>query len=58
MGFFSPAPAKPVKKAAPAKTEPAKQSFEMPDFTKTSSSSEEKHEFTLEEIMKEYGHDF
>ena len=37
----------------PVKEEPK---FEVPDFT--ASATEEKHEFTLEEIMKEYGHEF
>ena len=46
-------PVEAPKKAEPVKEEPK---FEVPDFT--ASATEEKHEFTLEEIMKEYGHEF
>ncbi len=53
------APVETPKKEEPKKAEPVKEEpkFELPDFTATP-ASEEKHEFTLEEIMKEYGHDF
>lgn len=50
-----------IKKPLPVKeepkAEPVKADVEIPDFTASSNSSEE-HEFTLEEIMKEYGHDY
>ena len=46
-------PVEAPKMAEPVKEEPK---FEVPDFT--ASATEEKHEFTLEEIMKEYGHEF
>ena len=52
-----------IKKAEPVKEEPKKAEpvkeepkFDLPDFAFP--ASEEAHEFTLEEIMKEYGHDF
>ena len=63
---------KPAAKAEPAKAESVKAEqeketdsvsleteklgFEMPDFSVSTGSGD--HEFTLEEIMKEYGHDF
>ena len=46
---------KKAEKEEPVKEEPAKEEpkFEVPSFT---TSSDDSHEFTLEEIMKEYGH--
>ncbi|MBQ8830241.1 MAG: signal peptidase II [Oscillospiraceae bacterium] len=49
---------KKVYKEEPVKAEPVKEAPVKQVETTTAPASEEKHEFTLEEIMKEYGHTF